>query len=157
MCVYVALLVSSVCVCVSLGEFFRMCVYMHVNGAVNGSHEANVGNVPGALGHSQGSTLKGQAPSLLKNFYFWPCWVLLLRGPFSSWGERGLLSSCSAQVSPCTCAFVTGRGLQRACASVAAAPGLSGWAQWLLCGMWDLPQTRDGAHVSCVDRRILYQ
>lgn len=81
MCVYVALLVSSVCVCVSLGEFFRMCVYMHVNGAVNGSHEANVGNVPGALGHSQGSTLKGQAPSLLKNF----CLFLAMLGLVAAW------------------------------------------------------------------------
>ena len=77
MCVYVALLVSSVCV--SLGGFFRVCVcvYVHVNGAVNGSHEANAGNVTGALGHSQGSTRsqsgvhsKGSGSFTFKKFLF---------------------------------------------------------------------------------------
>lgn len=58
-----------VCVCVSLGEFFRMCVYMHVNGAVNGFHEANVGNVPGALGHSWVHS-KGSGSFTLKKFLF---------------------------------------------------------------------------------------
>lgn len=69
-----------VCVCVSLGEFFRMCVYMHVNGAVNGFHEANVGNVPGALGHSWVHS-KGSGSFTLKNF----CLFLAMLGLVAAW------------------------------------------------------------------------
>ena len=52
MCVSLSLPVSSsVCMCGSPDEFFRvsvcvcvcLCVCVHVNGAVNGSHEANAG------------------------------------------------------------------------------------------------------------------
>ena len=63
---------------------------------------------------------------------------------FSRWGEQGLLSSCSAWVSPYTCSLVTEHGLQRACASAVAAPGLAQWL-WrrglvaLACGTFPRP------------------
>ena len=48
--------------------------------------------------------------------YFWLCWVFIAaRAFFSSCGEQGLLSSCSAQASHCSGFSLQSAGSRCAC------------------------------------------
>ena len=86
----------------------------------------------------------------------------LLHGLFSSWGEWGLPYDCGVQTSHCggfSCWVARALG----CMGFSnCGPGLQGAGSTLWCTGLIVPwyvgssRTRDGTHVSCIGRRILY-
>lgn len=90
--------------------------------------------------------------------YFWLCWVYIAALAFSSGGEWGLLSSCSARASHRSGFSCCGAQALGSWASVAA----SVQAQQLLFSGLAAPRhvgsslSRDQTRVSCTGKQILY-